>query len=87
MQITKKGESAGAGFNSGKQGHMKRQFPERGSSNRGSGYTQRTKPVLCPRCKKGNHLARGCESGKDFNRQHFAQGHGGAHPKNGQLVP
>ena len=87
MQITKKGGSTGACFNSGKQGHLKRQFPERGSSNRGNGYTQRPKPVLCPRCKKGNHWPRDCKSGKDFNRQPFAQGYGGTRPKNGQRGP
>ena len=39
MWLTKKGLSAGASFNCGKQGHLKRQFPERGSNNRGSDST------------------------------------------------
>ena len=87
MQLTKKGGSAGACFNCGKQGQLKRQCPERGSSNRGSGSTQRPKPEFCPRCKKGNHWARDYKSDKDINRQPLAQGCGGTRPKNGQQCP
>lgn len=87
MQLSKKGGNAGACFNCGKQGHLKRQCPERGSSNRASVSIQRPKPGLCPRCKKGNHWASACRSVKDINRQPFAQEYGGARPKHGPQGP
>lgn len=84
MQMTQRKDSKlGACFRCGKQGHLRRQCPEKGGIiTAGNGQCPR-QPGLCPKCKKGNHWANECRSVKDINGQPLGSDYGGAHPKNG----
>ena len=76
-----KQRSPGACFSCGKQGHMKKQCPNKGGSE------PRCPPGVCPRCCKGNHWANECRSVKDIHGQPLVQGYGCARPKNVQRGP
>ncbi|XP_076777002.1 endogenous retrovirus group K member 113 Gag polyprotein-like [Arvicanthis niloticus] len=76
-----KTKAPGACFSCGRQGHLKRQCPDKGK-----GATTRP-PGLCPRCRKGNHWANECRSVKDINGQPLGQINTYPVSKNGMQGP
>ena len=54
-------------FACGKQGHLKRNCPNKGTMNKQPSNVRQ--PGTCPKCKKGKHWANECRSVKDINGQ------------------
>ena len=88
MQLQKRKRDAplGACFRCGKQGHLRKNCPEKGSGSRGSGTRPPGVP-LCPKCRKGNHWASECRSVRNIHGQPLTPGNESVWSKNGQRGP